>query len=204
MEQVFRNASFLPVILHLTRRAGSVCMFKSSYPIASMAYCFIIWDPDSHMQGCTHCFSLWTDQLIGKNDSWRFVKTPLGGAGIWPHISTIDRYGVLCNLIWAGPLSSTSMKTGAERPASQDVSAALKRRGDAEQCSNCVRPSHRLAPVQTVVCGYSQGSVCSRQQTWKDMFVLICRYSSYPDGLFWLWFTHAPAVHVKKEAIKRL
>lgn len=65
------------------------------------------------------------------------------------------------------------MKSRAERPASQDVSAALKRRGDAEPSSNCVRPSHMHAAIQTEVCGYLHRGMRTKQKTWTDMFAFL-------------------------------
>lgn len=65
------------------------------------------------------------------------------------------------------------MKSRAERPASQDVSAALKRRGDAEPSSNCVRPSHMHTAIQTEVCGYLHRGMRTKQKTWTDMFAFL-------------------------------
>lgn len=65
------------------------------------------------------------------------------------------------------------MKSRAERPASQDVSAALKCRGDAEPSSNCVRPSHMHAAIQTEVCGYLHRGMRTKQKTWTDMFAFL-------------------------------
>lgn len=65
------------------------------------------------------------------------------------------------------------MKSRAERPASQDASAALKRRGDGEPSSNCVRPSHMHAAIQTEVCGYLHRGMRTKQKTWTDMFAFL-------------------------------
>lgn len=75
-------------------------------------------------------------------------------------------------MIWAGPLNTTSVKSRAERPASQDVSAALKRWGDTELGSNCVRPSPLHTAMQTVVSGDLHRGTCSRH--WHGHTFVFC------------------------------
>lgn len=63
------------------------------------------------------------------------------------HFHYSKRYGVLCNSILAGPLNTTSVKSRAEHPASQDVSAALNHWGDAELSSNSIRARHNTCSL---------------------------------------------------------